>query len=199
MRAATAPRATPPVVVLAPPPPEPAPPSPPAAPPEPALDEGPEHRFELSLAGATFSPSFTDVRFRGTGLPAGSAVRKTLSVTGREVGLRRPTFWGAELALGYRHRYFGVLALGTIATIDGVDSTPTNPQAAAQLGAGSVTAYGGGIEAFGSVPLGPFTVSLGAAAGLRGFSAPLLGLMRSPTSRTSEAWSWAFASRARAL
>lgn len=133
-----------------------------------------EHRLEVSFAASTLSVDFDGVRFGGAGVPEGGMQRRTVSYAGQEVGLRRPTFLGAEFSAGYRHTYFGVLAMATVAT-GRPDAPPTTPEASATVAVGRVTAYGGGVEAFGAVPLGRVTASLGAAAGLRAFSAPLLG------------------------
>lgn len=132
-----------------------------------------------------FPAALGDVRFAGTGSVAGMDRPSTFSHAGREIGLRNPTFWGAELALGHRHTYFGVLVSGMVATSSGADATPTDPQAAAQISARDVTAYGGGLEVFGTVPLGRVTVSAGAAAGLRGYSAPLSGFEPTVCTRSS--------------
>jgi hypothetical protein len=178
-------RPEPPVVVVSPPPPVPSPPR--VEPPLPEREpEEIVHRFEASIAGTMFPAAVGDVRFTGTGAVPGMDRPSTFSHAGREIGVRNPMFWGAELALGYRHTYFGVLVSGVLATNSGADSTPTNPQAAAQISAGDITAYGGGIEIFGTVPFGRLTVSAGAAAGLRGYSAPLSGFEPKSCTRSSK-------------
>lgn len=190
----TPPPARPPprVVIIAPPEPEPAPPAP-AAPIERTHEpDVAVHRFELSIAATMFPAALDDVRFGGTGISASTKQRTSFNHTGRELGLRHPTFWGAELSLGYRHTYFGVLFSGTLATIGDADARPTNPEAAAQLGTGSVTAYGGGIEAFGTVPVDRLTFSLGVAAGLRGYSAPLAGFDPTVCTRSTRRGSYRY-------
>lgn len=184
-------RPAPPVVIIAPPPPEYEPPRAEPAPPEPVKEEV-IHRFEVSLAATMFPVALGNVRFVGNGVSAETGKRATFSHAGREVGLRNPTFWGAELSLGYRHTYFGVLVSGSLAAIGDADGRPTDPQAAGQLGTGSVTTYGGGLEMFGAVPIGRLTLSLGAAAGMRGFSAPLSGFAPTLCSRSSRRGSYTY-------
>jgi hypothetical protein len=171
----------PPVVILSPPPPEPAPDEDPSPPPEPEPRAG--GRFETSLGGLVFPSALGSASFTGSGVPIGQEKRTSFSARGREIGLRSPTFVGGELGIGYRDTYFGVIVSGFLARNAGTDSTPTNPQAAAQAGAGNVTAYGGGIEAFAALPLGRFTLSAGVLAGLRAFSIPLVGF--EPTTCTT--------------
>jgi hypothetical protein len=172
----------PPVVVISPPPPQPAPPDPP---PDPTPGPTPSQRgqLELSFSGTMFPAALGDLRFTGAGVPVGTGRRATFNHRGRELGLRNPTFWGGELAIGYRHTYFGVLVSGMVASNVRADAAPTDVVAAGQVGTGSVTAYGGGLELFGSIPLDRFTLSVGAVAGLRGFSMPLVGF--EPTTCTS--------------
>jgi len=169
----------PPVVIIAPPPPEvdDFPSSEPRSSARVAAEPGEpiQHRFEFGIGATAFPAALQNVRFSGTGVSKATGQRAVFAREGRAFGLRHPTFWGGELTLGYRHSYFGVLVSGSIATVGKADSTPTDPQSTRQIGAGEITAYGGGVEAFGTVPVGPITLSLGAAAGIRGFSAPLLG------------------------
>lgn len=176
-------RREPPVIVFSPAPPQPTPPRIEPLPLERAAEEI-VHRFEVAIAATMFPAALGDVRFTGTGSAPGMG-QTTFNHAGREVGLRNPTFWGAELALGYRHTYFGVLVSGMVATNAGADATPTNAQAATQIAANDVTAYGGGIELFASVPLDRLTVSVGAAAGLRAYSAPLSGFEPTVCTRSS--------------
>lgn len=178
----------PPVVVIAPPPPEADPPrteerTRPREQGEPG--EPIQHRFEFGIGGTAFPAALQNLRFSGTGVSKTTGQRASYSREGRAMGLRHPTFWGGELTLGYRHSYFGILVSGSIATIGKADSAPTDPQSTRQIGAGEITAYGGGIEAFGAVPVGPVTLSIGAAAGIRSFSAPLLGFEPQTCTRSS--------------
>ena len=172
----------PPVVVISPPPPQPADPDPIAPPPPRASEQG---QLETSISGTMFPAALGHVRFTGAGVPTGTGRRVTFSHLGRELGLRTPTFWGGELAFGYRHRYFGILVSGMIAGNARADGRPTDSVAASQVGTSSIMAYGGGIELFGSVPLDRFTVSIGALAGLRGFSMPLVGFEPTTCTRSS--------------
>lgn len=161
------------VVVYQPPPPEPAP----VAPPRPQSPEAePEHHLEISIGGAMFPAAVGDVRFSGAGKPIGLGRVTSFSKSGRELGLRNPTFWGGELTLGYRHTYFGVLVTGAIAANGrGADAAPTDHEAANQVSPTGARAYGGGLELFGSLPIGPATLSAGALVGLRTVSVPLVG------------------------
>jgi hypothetical protein len=176
-------RPEPPVVFIAPPPPEPDPPDnpPPPAPPS-VRERSARDRFEASLGVTMFPAALGNVGFSGSGSLPGLG-RTAFHRSGRELGLRNPTFWGGELALGYRHTYFSVMVSGVYAGNSRPDATPTDTQAAAQAGASSVKAYGGAIELYGAAPLGRLTVSIGAVAGLRAYSLPLVGF--EPTTCTS--------------
>jgi len=159
-------------------PPEPRRPEPPA----PEAASPVRDRFEASIALATFPAALGGVAFSGSGTPIGGVRHAAYRHTGREIGLRNPTFWGGELSLGYRHPYFAVLVSGVYGGNVRADATPTDARGASVAGTGNVKVYGGGLELYGSASAGRVTFSAGAAAGLRAFSMPLDGF--APTTCT---------------
>ncbi len=131
-------------------------------------------RFEMWFGGTMFAPSLRDARFSGAGTSLGGRV--SVDQTGRELGLRMPTFYGAELGVAYRHTYVAAGLTAFMATAaGGADATPTNRYVAGLASPGNPIAFGGAVEILGAIPIGPFTASLGGVAGLRAFQVPLHG------------------------
>lgn len=186
------PKKPPPFVVYQPPPPEPAPVT---SPPSRALtDDAPEHHFEVGIGGTMFPGSVGGAKFSGSGRPVQFPGKVGFSKTGREVGLRNPTFWGGELTLGYRHTYFGVLVTGHYAKTTHADATPADYPASSVVAPGSTVVAGGGLEIFGAIPIGRLTISAGAQGGLRQYRMPMTGF--EPTVCTSRRRKYACAEEA---
>jgi hypothetical protein len=188
-------RPEPPVVVYAPPPPlaAPDPPRPePRDPNELTLSNG---SLELTVAGLMFAPSLRNVAFDGHGTPLGSEDRVHFRHTGVQLGLDHPAFWGGELQAHYIRRYFAIGVTGYyVAHAGGGDATPVPPRnvAATQVNPGSLSAYGGGIDVSGAIPIGEYiALRPGAVVGVRGFTMDLTGFQKTTcTTKTGTIPCW---------
>lgn len=159
--------------------------------------EVPASRFEMWFGGTMFAPSLRDARFSGAGTSLGGRV--SVDQTGSELGLRMPTFYGAELGVAYRRTYFAAGLTGFMATARGADATPTNPYVAGLASPGNPIAFGGAVEILGAIPIGPFTASLGGVAGLRAFQVPLNGFEPSVCRERGRAYACSTDATTRAL
>ena len=168
----------PPVVVFAPPPPE-------AAPPEPASHLPPrtarvlvDGGFEVAIGTLLFAPSLADTTFHGEGTPLNGTTRQIFRHKGRELGLASPLMWGGEFSVHYLRRYFAVGFLAFVAGHPGAadaEPMPAGAIAPTQVNQGSLSSYGGAIDAAVAIPSGIFALRPGTALGLRTFMLPMTG------------------------
>lgn len=123
-------------------------------------------------------PSLADTYFHGEGTPLNGTTRQTFRHKGRELGIESPLMWGGELSVHYLRRYFAVGFLGFVAGHPGAadaEPMPAGAIASTQVNQGSLSSYGGALDAAVAIPSGIFALRPGTALGIRTFMLPMTG------------------------
>jgi hypothetical protein len=129
--------------------------------------------LEVWLSLGEGSAWLRDSVFRGRGRPLSLGVAPTFEATGRQLGFATSSFFETEFGLSYVRRYVTAGAFFVGGGGLSRDEAPTNRDLAASVSAASAWSYGGGVQLFGGLPIGPATLRLGARAGLRDFELPI--------------------------